>query len=336
MKIGVVFTGGTIGSLVDEDGYIATKKENYTLIQKYREIYGETEEFVIRSPYTVLSENMTGNILEKLIECVFDLMKEKVDGIIVTHGTDTLQYSAAILGYVFSSAKIPIVLVSSNYVLDDKRANGFINFQYGMSFIKNMNGTGVFVSYCNQGDKPRIHRGTRLHGGLYYSDDVFSIKSKCYGSFEQDVFVKEENETDCNIHFFDVCAYESDKPQIHLKQFDEEIVVVHPYVGMSYPSLSKNTKVILHGSFHSGTINQGEGLITFAKKAKELGIPFYLIGMESERNQYETTKIYEQLQIIPLYDTSLVAQYCKAWLLLSNDLPLEKYMMSNVAYDHVI
>ena len=52
---------------------------------------------------------------------------EKYDGIIITHGTDTLQYTSAMLGYMFDDVSIPIVLVSSNYVLEDKRANGLIN-----------------------------------------------------------------------------------------------------------------------------------------------------------------------------------------------------------------
>ena len=55
-------------------------------------------------------------------------MKNAYDGVIITHGTDTLQYTAAFTGYIMAGAQIPIVLVSANYVLEDVRSNGVDNF----------------------------------------------------------------------------------------------------------------------------------------------------------------------------------------------------------------
>ena len=133
MKFGVVFTGGTIGSRVDDSGYISPITETpYLLLEQYREMCRNKKEeitFVTKKPYTILSENLSGRELEQLISCIGELLKEKeLEGIIVTHGTDTLQYTAATLGYIFSWVKLPIILVSSNYVLDDIRANGLTNF----------------------------------------------------------------------------------------------------------------------------------------------------------------------------------------------------------------
>ena len=146
LKIGVIFTGGTIGSTIDQSGHIVADKDNrdFLLLNLYRHKFTLQDEFVIRTPYCILSENLSGRELELLVACVNEL-KEKVDGIIITHGTDTLQYTAAALGYVYSNLAIPIVLVSSNYVLEDSRANGLTNFACAVSFIHAGQGHGVFV-----------------------------------------------------------------------------------------------------------------------------------------------------------------------------------------------
>ena len=60
----------------------------------------------------------------------------KVDGIILTHGSDTIQYTAALLSYVLKP-EIPVMIVCSNYVLEDEKANGFDNFCAAVDFIKN-------------------------------------------------------------------------------------------------------------------------------------------------------------------------------------------------------
>lgn len=348
MKIGVIFTGGTIGSAVDESGYIATKKENaYLLLQLYREQMehlGMKEEiiFVSKNPYTILSENLSGKELELLIRCISEFCKETdIDGIIVTHGTDTLQYTAAVLGYVFSHVKIPIILVSSNYVLGDARANGLKNFFYGVEFIKGNYGKGVFVSYCNEEETPIIHYGTRLNMPVFYSDYVSSIEKGEYGFFAPDegsstmIFYRNNRES---VKMKNPAAdgpvfLEGDIEKVRLMDCNRSVLQIHPFVGMKYPSLSSDVKVILHGSYHSGTIGMTDELKTFAKKAEEMEIPFYLIGLSFNTMHYETVKLYEAYHIIPLYDTAFIAQYCKAWLAVSNHLDIRTVMEQEIAYD---
>lgn len=72
------------------------------------------------------------------------------DGIVVTHGTDTLQYTSAFLAYIFDGLNVPIVLVSANYPLDDSRSNGFENFVGAIDFIKSGSGNGVLFRIKTQ------------------------------------------------------------------------------------------------------------------------------------------------------------------------------------------
>lgn len=335
MRIGVVFTGGTIGSQIDRNGYIAPHTEaSFLLLDMYRTVYKEkmdSEEitFVIKEPYRILSENLQGEQIVRLAEAIKKMQREEdLGGIIITHGTDTLQYTAAMLGYLFGDADIPIVLVSSNYILEDKRANGLANFRYAVEFICGGWGTGVFVSYQNTGEHPVIHRGTRLMAPLLLEDAVYSVKGQSFGWFQGDAFCKNTD--------YLVCEGLSVLPigePLCLTNQAEGIMWIHPAPGMVYPSLQEGVKVILHESYHSGTIADSEGLRGFAAEAARLGIPFYLTGLAGGEREYETVRMYEELRIIPLAETAVIAQYCKLWLGLSNGLDIRELMQVSVAED---
>lgn len=350
MKIGVIFTGGTIGSMVGGNGYITTEKKTGSILLNMYQAdiekigWENTVDFITKNPYTILSENLSGKELETLIQCVYGLQQEdNIEGIIVTHGTDTLQYTAAVLGYIFAASKIPIVLVSSNYVLDNPKANGFTNFFYGVEFIKGHYGTGVFVSYCNEGEASMIHYGTRLNMPVFYSDDVSSVEKGKYGYFSKGkegsvpefhpcYMTKTSSEKLAKDKFM---FLERDIPMVRLSETCEQVLQIQPYPGMTYPELSTDIKLILHGSFHSGTIGISQELKVFAKAAMAREIPFYLIGLSSKVTRYETVSFYEKYHIIPLYDTAYIAQYCKAWLAFSNHLPLKETMECCMGMDRV-
>ena len=174
MKILVIFTGGTIGSTLS-DGWISPDADKkYQLIAKFREVSSSKAEFDSLTPYTILSENLSARELNLLIDCVRDKLSRDYDGIIVTHGTDTLPFTASALSLALGTDCLPVVLVSSNYPLEDSRANGLANFAAAVSFIESGAGRGVFVSYKNRNDRVNFHAGLRLlpHGEL--TDEVYS------------------------------------------------------------------------------------------------------------------------------------------------------------------
>lgn len=336
MKIGIIFTGGTIGSRIDQGGYISAEEAApFLLLEMYREQFGNEIEFVVEEPYCILSENLCANNLLRLAACVESMLEqEDLEGIVITHGTDTLQYTAAFLGYVFGGARVPVVIVSSNYVLDDSRANGFTNFNYALEFIKGGFGEGVFVSYCNQGDFPTLHRAVRLQPSVPYSDAVYSAGDSWYGRFhdgfyEQNPDYREQNEVKSVLEFME------EGQQFALMDETEGILRIRPYVGMTYPEPSLDVKVILHESFHSGTIRISEDLENFAELAKSLEIPIYLTGLTEQENHYETVKKYESLGIRILPQSAVVAQYCKLWMAISNYWDMDKVMQMPVAGDFI-
>ncbi len=334
MKLLTIFTGGTIGSSI-ENGYINTNTDNMQKLLKT--VTDDTLSFEICNPYTILSENLNGKYILMLINTVKNAIKKGIyDGIIVTHGTDTLQYTSAILGYVFYNSPVPIVLVSSNYILDDPRANGPLNLSNAISFIKRYKSTGmtdtklgsVFVSYGNTDPLGRvfgyIHRATRVLPHIPYSDHIFSINNTFYGQFiSEGSFVLNSTDT-ASVQSSNDTVVELPK-EINLNQ-TSPVMYIKEMPGIIYPDIPENIKCIIMEAYHSGTLctsdDSSNGLWEFTSKATENNIPIFLSGMPDGLS-YESTSVFSSLNIKILPPASPIAMYMKAWLILDNNMDME-------------
>lgn len=105
MKILVVFTGGTIGCVRKGEVLSPDNEQKYMLTQMYLDRYGNVD-FDTAEPYTVLSENLEGGHMNRLADCLQSYDLNSYDGVVVTHGTDTLQYTSAFLAYCACFGKL--------------------------------------------------------------------------------------------------------------------------------------------------------------------------------------------------------------------------------------
>jgi L-asparaginase len=317
MKLLIIFTGGTIGSSV-KDGYISVDSENIKrLIDSVTACDDRQLMADVVNPYTILSETLDGTHIASLVRCINENV-ENYDGIIVCHGTDTLQYTAAALGFAFSDVDVPIVLVSSNYVLDDPRANGLENLKTAVEFItgrsdvpglaNRMRRGGVWVSYKNEGeDRAALYEPFGILPHQTFDDSLYVLR--------QGVAAVPES-YDCH-RMNEACLNLGKR---------SGILWIKAYPGMSYSGYvdciqsvdynGKKPECILLDSFHSGTINTSdEELFSLANIASENDISVYLIGLGTGVS-YETTRLYAELGISVLPEMSPVTAYM--WLWLSN------------------
>lgn len=189
MKILLIYTGGTIGSTT-RDGYIDTNATQCGQLLSRYDDYAKTFRlepvtFTTVSPYVILSENLTLSHIASLYQCIRRQLAEDTsyDGIILTHGTDTLQYTAAALCRLFPALPLPLLLVSANYVLDDPRSNGFANFAAAVAGIRRKSLQGVLVSYQNNtaegADAPvYLYPADTLLPHTLYSDTIHTLHSQ--------------------------------------------------------------------------------------------------------------------------------------------------------------
>lgn len=316
----MIFTGGTIGS-TREDRWISTDpNKNYTLIQQYQKQTCHRVDFTCLNPFTLLSEDMTGDSLRSLGQAVLDCIGSQCttdpdtayDGIIITHGSDTIQYSAAMLGYALGDLPLPVLLVCSNYVLEDPRANGLANFSAAVDFIASGSGNGVFVPYRNSDGIVYLHRGTRLLPHLPYQDDLHSIMGQYYGTMDSSgIFHANPNYTPGMTSFG--CLTLPSAPV-------SPVLRLWPYPGFTYPTLkAPYPAAILLDTYHSGTLcSVTPGMDEFFRCAREHNIPVFVTGVSSGAD-YSSVKKWRDLSVIPLPSASPVAMYMKLWMLLDEE-----------------
>lgn len=345
MKILVIFTGGTIGSKVNE-GYISPDSgQPFRLMERYYErkagpIQGITFDTCV--PYTLLSENLTGEYIAKLGACVKENLKKDYDGVIVAHGTDTLQYAAAMVGYLAGGDSIPVMFVSSNYVLEDERANGLDNFACAVDFITGQRGRGTFVSYRNQDDVVYIHRAVRTLPHLPYSDEVYSIGNQYYGKYVKSTSqlgtraqgileaLKWTYWDNTEYHF--VKSTENSFRQLP-KKWNSGILRIFPYPGMEYPAVLNDVRAVLLDTYHSGTLcSITPSLHAFLEDAGQKNLPVYITGANTETD-YASFLELEGKNVQVLRNLSPVAAYVKLWLALESGEDVSEVMERNIAED---
>ena len=148
----VLFTGGTIGSTVCDGIINISPQSGFQLIQLFQALpQSEPIYFDCVQPLQLLSENLHPSVWTTLIHAIEAQSLENYDGIIVTHGTDTLAFTAVALSFYFHNLNKPLLVVSSNYPLEHPQANGLKNFRCAVEFIRQQKQNGVFVPYTNIG-----------------------------------------------------------------------------------------------------------------------------------------------------------------------------------------
>lgn len=324
MQISIIFTGGTIGSRLHENGIGTDTNAPRELLLRYREESGDRTVFHTTAPYTLLSENLEFSHVAQLTNAIKDEL-QRTDGVIVTHGTDTLPYTAVALSYTLGLTSKPVVLVSSNYILSDTRANGVENFRAAVQFLREIqNAHGVYVSYKNPGEPVRILRAARLLPHLAPTEAVHSLGG-VIATVQDDRLMPTP------------CSEKGDEiPPFSVENFKKgggRVLFLRAHPNMIYPSLNANVKAVLFETYHSGTLPTAtKELQAFAKKAMQKGVPVFAASMTGEE-AYESTNAYESLGIIPLPPLSPVAAYLKLCLTIACGLNPQQTLLRPLGGD---
>ena len=111
--ISILHTGGTIASKVDyEKGGVVSRFEPEELMDMFPEL-NEIANIRSRLIAQMFSEDMRFAHYSSMAKSIAEEIKKGVDGVILTHGTDTMGYSAAALAFMLENLPIPIILVGA-------------------------------------------------------------------------------------------------------------------------------------------------------------------------------------------------------------------------------
>lgn len=333
----VVFTGGTIGSIASEGTISPSGEAPYKLISEFQRRYPNVQgiRFKTIQPLRILSENLAPAAWKLIITAIEAEQPDQYDGIIVTHGTDTLAYTAAALGFYFHALTKPLLLVSSNYPIEHPKANGVDNFACAIEFILNIKEPGVFVPYRNQQPVTQVHRGVRLMSSLQLSGDFFSVRGQSYLEFDGRQFSEP-----------DLPPVEPQAWLPRLKaDFSDRVLMIRPYPGLDYSHFNLDRlDAVLHDLYHSGTAcaterwGENHSLLEFIGRCGEQGVKVYLAPSLKSPNAYESTRLLISRGAEMIWNLSIEAAYVKLMLAYGNfkvDSEIMKFIDTDIAGEHV-
>ena len=106
-RLAIIQTGGTIGSRPDHDGNLRPSKRLLT------DRISDLSDFatVVHQPFTLPSPHITPAHMHQLRDLIHEIAPD-FDGIVVTHGTDTLEETSFYL-YLTVNVDVPVVLTGS-------------------------------------------------------------------------------------------------------------------------------------------------------------------------------------------------------------------------------
>ncbi len=161
-KIAILSTGGTIASKIDyRTGAVSSQFTAYDILAAIPELK-EIADFKGRVISSILSENMDSEFWEKLAHAVVEEIEDGADGIIVTHGTDTMMYTAAALSFMIETP-VPIVLVGSQRSADRPSSDNAMNaICAALVAVSDIAEVSVVMHGTTSDDFCEIHHGTKV------------------------------------------------------------------------------------------------------------------------------------------------------------------------------
>jgi glutamyl-tRNA(Gln) amidotransferase subunit D len=161
-QVSILSTGGTIASKVDyRTGAVTSQFSAGEIISAIPELE-EIANYRARVIYQILSENMRAEYWIKLAHSVGEEVSAGAEGVIITHGTDTMMYTAAALSFMLKTP-VPVVLVGSQRSSDRPSSDASMNAVCAASVaISDIAEVCVVMHGTTSDEYCSIHRGTRV------------------------------------------------------------------------------------------------------------------------------------------------------------------------------
>lgn len=331
-KILLLSTGGTIASKVDyRTGAVTPALSAEDLNASVPELskIANVDAEVLFSEY---SENLMPEHWIKIAEKLDGLSNSDYKGVIIAHGTDTMQYTAAYLSFALAGFPIPVALVGSQRSSDRPSSDAALNLISAVNFVINCNTNGIFVvMHSNESDNAvSCHIGTRVRKNHTSKRGAFQT----IGDDPAFLMVDKKIESNLKEKFF---KHDDYKPRIKIST-DVALIKYYPgYDSRLIDTIIKNgMKAIIFEGTGLGHI--GKTMYEQVKKANEkelfLGMTSQCIDGRVNMNVYESGRDLMELGIIPLNNMIPETALVKAMWALGNSKNYEemkKLMLEKIA-----
>jgi glutamyl-tRNA(Gln) amidotransferase subunit D len=336
-KVALISTGGTIASKIDyRTGGVHAALSADELYASVPELanHASIDPEVLMSEY---SENLKPDHWTLIAEKVAEKIKtNKYRGIVVSHGTDTMHYTAAALSFALQKLPVPVVLVGAQRSSDRPSSDAALNLLGATIFATKSEYTGVFVAMHagTSDDAIACHIGTRVRKNHTSRRDAFESIDMTPIAFVRN------NEIEIQKHQnLPLRRFSGNLAKVKTR-FEGKVMLLKYYPGFN-PTLIEHAinagyrAIVLEGT---GLGHVGKECFPALKKAVCAGI---MVCMTSQciwgrvrMTVYDTGRDLLDIGVIPLSDMISETATVKAMWTLANSEDVEaakKIMQENLA-----
>ena len=336
-KVALISTGGTIASIIDyrTGGVHAALSANdlYVSIPELAN-HASIDPEVLMSEY---SENLRPEhwtlIAEKIVQ---KIKTNKYRGIVVSHGTDTMHYTAAALSFALQKLPVPVVLVGAQRSSDRPSSDAAMNLLGATIFATRSEYAGVFVTMHGgtSDDIIACHGGTRVRKNHTSRRDAFESIDMTPVALvrNNEIEMQQKDQNKLNKVF-------SNNPFEVKTRFENRVILLKYYPGFEPTLIEHATNAGYRGIIIEGTGlgHVGKQCFPALKKAVDAGV---MVCMTSQciwgrvrMTVYDTGRDLLDIGVIPLSDMISETATVKAMWALANSKDVEdakKIMQENL------
>jgi len=332
-KIALLSTGGTIASKIDyrTGGVHAalSASELYSSVPELRH-HASIDPEVLLSEY---SENLRPAHWTMIADKVAEKVNTgKYRGIIVSHGTDTMHYTAAALSFALTGLPIPVVLVGAQRSSDRPSSDAALNLLGATVFAAGSEFAGVFIAMHAgpSDDVIACHVGTRVRKNHTSRRDAFeSIDVNPVALVKNNLIEMQRSEIKL--------AKRTEGSFVAKTRFNGKVGLLKYYPGFDPELIEHSAKacrvIILEGS---GLGHVSKECFPAIKKAIDSGVVVCMTSQcvwgRVKMSVYDTGRDLLKIGVVPLSDMISETAIVKAmWALANTEDPKTamQYNLSN-------
>src|SRR5690242_5970247 len=302
-RVAIISTGGTIASRVDyRTGAVQpalTAADLASVVPELASI-AEVEAHIL---FSELSENVTPAQWTTLAEDVAKRIGDKVDGVVVSQGTDTMHYTSAALSFALQNLPVPVMLVGAQRSSDRPSSDAASNLTGAVALAARADLAAVGVAmHQDMSDRYIIaHKGTRVRKCHTSRRDAFK-------SIGQSPLARYDLQTS-QIELFDQAPRRGMGSKLVVKpHFDQHAYLLKFHPGFSPEMISS---AVSNGA--RGIVLEGTGLghvskycYDAIKKALKQEVPIFMTSQtiwgRVDMNVYVTGRDLLNIGVTPLED----------------------------------
>lgn len=314
----IIYTGGTIGMVYDEEGSLMPF--NFVkVLERIPEITSlELKITVISFPVPIDSSNVNYKDWQDLAYIIYENYHQ-YSGFVILHGTDTMAYSASAISFMLQGLSKPIIFTGAQIPIGHIRSDARENII-----------TALEIASAKKGDNPIINEVCIYFNFVLLRGNRSSkIRSSTFAAFEsQNYPTLAESGIFIEYNHGALMHHRPNSKLKFKKQFDPNCVVLTIFPGITKEVVRqilgiKGLKGVILLTFGSGNTMSYDWFINELEKAILKGIVIYnvsqCIGGEVIQGRYETSKRLSDIGVVGGSDITLEAAITKLMFLLGNE-----------------